>query len=45
MESMLAAYGSGASRVSNEEGKRILNMDIGGGTTKLFSEPGSGSGR
>lgn len=35
MESMLAAYGSGASRVSSEEGKRILNMDIGGGTTKL----------
>ena len=35
MESMLAAYGSGASRVSNEAGARILNMDIGGGTTKL----------
>ena len=35
MESMLAAYGSGASRVSSAEGKRILNMDIGGGTTKL----------
>ena len=35
MESMLAAYGSGASRVSSEQGKRILNMDIGGGTTKL----------
>src|SRR4051812_32678660 len=35
MESMLAAYGSGASRVSNEEGNRILNIDIGGGTTKL----------
>src|SRR5712675_3769151 len=35
MESMLAAYGSGASRVSYEEGKRILNLDIGGGTTKL----------
>jgi ethanolamine utilization protein EutA (predicted chaperonin) len=35
MESMLAAYGSGASKVSYEEGKRILNVDIGGGTTKL----------
>ena len=35
MESMLAAYGSGASRVSRDEGKRILNLDIGGGTTKL----------
>src|SRR5260370_4705614 len=35
MESMLAAYGSGASRVSNAENKRILNIDIGGGTTKL----------
>jgi ethanolamine utilization protein EutA len=35
MESMLAAYGSGAARVSSDEGKRILNVDIGGGTTKL----------
>ena len=35
MESMLAAYGSGASRVSSDSGKRILNIDIGGGTTKL----------
>jgi ethanolamine utilization protein EutA len=35
MESMLAAYGSGASKVSYDEGKRILNIDIGGGTTKL----------
>ncbi len=35
MESMLAAYGSGAARVSSDEGKRILNIDIGGGTTKL----------
>jgi ethanolamine utilization protein EutA len=33
MESMLAAYGSGAARVSSDEGKRILNIDIGGGTT------------
>src|SRR6185312_8970341 len=35
MESMLAAYGSGASRVSNAQGMRVLNIDIGGGTTKL----------
>jgi ethanolamine utilization protein EutA len=35
MESMLAAYGSGASKISYDEGKRILNVDIGGGTTKL----------
>ena len=35
MESMLAAYGSGASRVSSETARRILNIDIGGGTTKL----------
>jgi ethanolamine utilization protein EutA len=35
MESMLAAYGSGAARVSSDENKRILNIDIGGGTTKL----------
>src|SRR6266702_3899007 len=35
MESMLAAFGSGAARVSHDSGKRILNIDIGGGTTKL----------
>ncbi len=35
MESMLAAYGSGASKLSYEQDKRILNVDIGGGTTKL----------
>ncbi len=35
MEAMLAAYGSGAARVSSDEKKRILNIDIGGGTTKL----------
>src|SRR5258705_9461475 len=35
MESMLAAYGSGAALTSNEKGIRILNLDIGGGTTKL----------
>lgn len=35
MESMLAAYGSGAAAASLALGKRILNIDIGGGTTKL----------
>jgi ethanolamine utilization protein EutA len=35
MEAMLAAYGSGAAAASFETGKRILNIDIGGGTTKL----------
>jgi ethanolamine utilization protein EutA len=35
MEAMLAAYGSGAARVSSDRSKTILNIDIGGGTTKL----------
>ncbi|HEU4353724.1 MAG TPA: ethanolamine ammonia-lyase reactivating factor EutA [Burkholderiales bacterium] len=35
MEAMLAAYGSGAAKVSHERGLRVLNIDIGGGTTKL----------
>ncbi|MGH9255764.1 MAG: ethanolamine ammonia-lyase reactivating factor EutA [Vicinamibacterales bacterium] len=35
MESMLAAYGSGAAEVSHARGVPILNIDIGGGTTKL----------
>jgi ethanolamine utilization protein EutA len=35
MESMLAAYGSGAAAASQARGQRILNVDIGGGTTKL----------
>ncbi|MET0633988.1 MAG: ethanolamine ammonia-lyase reactivating factor EutA [Xanthobacteraceae bacterium] len=35
MESMLAAYGSGAARISHDRHQRILNVDIGGGTTKL----------
>jgi ethanolamine utilization protein EutA len=35
MEAMLAAFGSGAARISAESGKRLLNVDIGGGTTKL----------
>ena len=35
MESMLAVYGSGAARRSFDARSRILNIDIGGGTTKL----------
>src|SRR3954470_20314785 len=35
MEAMLAAYGSGAAKRSHDEDKHILNVDIGGGTTKL----------
>jgi len=35
MEATLAAYGSGAARVSHDLRQRILNIDIGGGTTKL----------
>ncbi len=35
MEAMLAAHGSGAVQVSYDRGERILNIDIGGGTTKL----------
>jgi ethanolamine utilization protein EutA len=35
MEAMLAAHGSGAVRLSREKQARILNIDIGGGTTKL----------
>ena len=35
MEAMLAAYGSGAAKASYDGGLRILNVDIGGGTTKL----------
>lgn len=35
MEAMLAAYGSGAARASYDRGEPILNVDIGGGTTKL----------
>src|SRR5436190_24376220 len=35
MESMLAAYGSGASKASDDHDQRLLNIDIGGGTTKL----------
>ncbi len=35
MEAMLAAFGSGAAKASHSTGQRILNVDIGGGTTKL----------
>ncbi len=35
MESMLAAYGSGAAKVSHDRATALLNVDIGGGTTKL----------
>ena len=35
MEAMLAAYGSGAAQASYDRGLRILNVDVGGGTTKL----------
>lgn len=35
IEAMLAAYGSGAAWASNELGQRVLNIDIGGGTTKF----------
>jgi ethanolamine utilization protein EutA len=35
MEAMLAGYGSGAAKASYDSGLRILNVDIGGGTTKL----------
>jgi ethanolamine utilization protein EutA len=35
MESMLAAFGSGAAKASLEGDRRILNVDIGGGTAKL----------
>src|SRR5205823_7485164 len=35
MEAMLAAYGSGAAKRSHDDDTHILNVDIGGGTTKL----------
>lgn len=35
MEAMLAVYGSGAAKYSHEHRQRVLNVDIGGGTTKL----------
>lgn len=35
MEAMLAVFGSGAAKRSFDEKSRILNVDMGGGTTKL----------
>ncbi len=35
MEALLAAYGSGTVRRSHQDGSRLLNVDIGGGTTKI----------
>lgn len=35
MEAMLAAHGSGAVQASFARGERVLNVDVGGGTTKL----------
>ncbi|NNC65526.1 MAG: recombinase [Gammaproteobacteria bacterium] len=35
MEGLLAAHGSGAVQTSHERAEKILNIDIGGGTTKL----------
>ena len=35
MESLLAAYGSGAAKASHDLKRPVLNIDIGGGTTKL----------
>ncbi|NKB27321.1 MAG: recombinase [Rhodobacteraceae bacterium] len=35
MEALLASYGSGAAKASHDAGSRILNVDIGGGTTNL----------
>jgi ethanolamine utilization protein EutA len=35
MESLLAAYGSGAARASHDLARPVLNVDVGGGTTKL----------
>ncbi|HWP58899.1 MAG TPA: ethanolamine ammonia-lyase reactivating factor EutA [Candidatus Acidoferrales bacterium] len=34
-EALLAAYGCGAVDLSKSEGKNVLNVDMGGGTTKL----------
>ena len=35
LETMMAAYGSGAVLKSHEEGLSLLNIDLGGGTTKV----------
>ena len=40
MEAMLAAYGSGAAKVSHDRAIPLLNIDIGGGTTKIAQVEG-----
>jgi ethanolamine utilization protein EutA len=35
LEALMAAYGSGAVDLSESRGKTVLNVDVGGGTTKL----------
>lgn len=35
MEALLAAHGSGAAQASHDRHERVLNVDIGGGTTKF----------
>ena len=35
LETMMAAYGSGAVKWSKETGKTVMNIDIGGGTSKV----------
>ena len=35
MECQMAAHGSGAMKLSGARGKTVLNVDVGGGTTKL----------
>jgi len=35
LEALMAAYGSGAVDLSAQSGKTVLNVDVGGGTTKL----------
>lgn len=35
MEATLAAHGSGAVELAHRRGERLLNLDVGGGTTKL----------
>ncbi len=35
MEAMLAAHGSGAAQLAHDLKQRVLNIDIGGGTTKI----------
>ncbi len=42
LESMLAAHGSGAAQLSLERGEEVLNVDIGGGSTKLALCRGGG---